>query len=219
MTGRLLTEIEVFRPKVCQVYPHADGEWAVESVRRQRLGGEKRRTVEEFTLDGADEAPPLDSIGTHDFEQVFSHESGHTYRFERDGQQGCVCERIERRGCVVHELQANENAMVVSFFSPDIETLREIIDCLRANADSVKLRRLIESGGDVGDTHPVVLDRENLTDRQQEVLERAYDMGYFEHPREVSAGQVADALGITTSTFTEHLAASQRKLLDNIFFG
>lgn len=217
MAGRLLTEVEVFRPRLCQVFPHADGEWTVKSVRRQQLGYEEETVVEEFTVDGSGEAPPLESTANDDLEQVFSHETGHTYRFERDWNQGCTCERIERNGCVVHELRMTETSMLVTFFSPDIETLRYIIEDLRANADSVKLRRLVESGGDVDDDQPVVLDRENLTDRQREVLERAYDMGYFEHPREASAGDVASALEIATSTFTEHLAASQRKLLDEIF--
>jgi len=34
--------------------------------------------------------------------------------------------------------------------------------------------------------------------------------------REATAGEVADALDICTSTFTEHLAAAQRKLLEGL---
>jgi len=39
-------------------------------------------------------------------------------------------------------------------------------------------------------------------------------MGYFERPRDANAGAVAEALDIAPSTFAEHLAAAQRKLLD-----
>ena len=41
-------------------------------------------------------------------------------------------------------------------------------------------------------------------------------MGFFEHPREANAEAVAAALDITPSTFAEHLAAAQSKLVDSI---
>jgi hypothetical protein len=41
-------------------------------------------------------------------------------------------------------------------------------------------------------------------------------MGYFEHPRTANAGEVADELDISRSTFAEHLAAAQSKLLDAV---
>jgi predicted DNA binding protein len=39
-------------------------------------------------------------------------------------------------------------------------------------------------------------------------------MGYFERPRDANASAVADALDISPSTFAEHLATAQRKLLE-----
>jgi predicted DNA binding protein len=41
-------------------------------------------------------------------------------------------------------------------------------------------------------------------------------MGYFEHPKGANAGEVAEALAITTATFSEHLSAAQSKLFDAI---
>ena len=55
-----------------------------------------------------------------------------------------------------------------------------------------------------------------LTDRQREVLTVAHEMGYFEHPRDANAEAVAADLDITPSTFAEHLAAAQSKLVDSI---
>jgi hypothetical protein len=51
------------------------------------------------------------------------------------------------------------------------------------------------------------------------VLETAHRLGYFERPKGANAGEVADALDISRSTFTEHLAAAQTKLLDAILDG
>ncbi|MEF8887534.1 MAG: helix-turn-helix domain-containing protein, partial [Haloarculaceae archaeon] len=53
-------------------------------------------------------------------------------------------------------------------------------------------------------------------DRQREVVETAYEMGYFEYPRESNATEVATALDIQPSTFTEHLTAAQGKLLGEL---
>jgi len=48
------------------------------------------------------------------------------------------------------------------------------------------------------------------------VLSVAHEMGYFDHPRETNAEMVAAALDVTGSTFAEHLAAAQSKLMDSI---
>jgi predicted DNA binding protein len=61
----------------------------------------------------------------------------------------------------------------------------------------------------------VFINRGRLTDRQREVLETAYEMGYFERPKQANATEIATDLGIAQSTFTEHLMTAQRKLLDD----
>jgi len=48
------------------------------------------------------------------------------------------------------------------------------------------------------------------------VLTVAYGMGSSEHPHEANAEAVAAALDVTPSTFAEHLAAAQSKLVDSI---
>lgn len=56
-----------------------------------------------------------------------------------------------------------------------------------------------------------------LTPRQHEVLATAYAHGYFDWPRENSAEDLADTLGISSPTFAEHLRLAQQKLL-SLFF-
>lgn len=59
-----------------------------------------------------------------------------------------------------------------------------------------------------------VLDE--LTDRQEEVVRRAFEMGYYEVPRTVSTDDVADDLGIDPSTVTEHLQRAERNVFDRL---
>lgn len=56
-----------------------------------------------------------------------------------------------------------------------------------------------------------------LTERQREVLEAAFEAGYYEWPRDCSGEAVADDLGISSPTFSQHIQAAERKLLRMAF--
>lgn len=71
---------------------------------------------------------------------------------------------------------------------------------------------------------PVLSSREvhktmqsRLTPRQQEVVETAYTLGYYEQPRQASGEEVAEQLGIAQSTFCQHLRRGEQKLMQFIF--
>jgi len=215
MVDDILAEVVVFNPQACYVQPNATEDWDVSEVSRNGLGGSDGEIVEEFTLSGGRNAEPPPTE-TDTAERVFSYSDEYVYRFSRPADQGCVCERVEREGCVVQNVTADEERLAVTFLVEDTETLRAVIGTLEETSESVRLRRLVESPQGESSGRPTVLDRDILTGRQQEALGCAYELGYFEHPREVTAGEVADRLDITTSTFTEHLAAAQRKLLDDL---
>jgi hypothetical protein len=52
-----------------------------------------------------------------------------------------------------------------------------------------------------------------LTERQREVVRTAYELGYYEVPRETTTEDVASELGVDASTVTEHLQRAERNLL------
>lgn len=92
---------------------------------------------------------------------------------------------------------------------PKKEMLRKAIDTLEASGEFVSVLSSIERdrGGE-----PSADPFSDLTDRQTTVLQAAYHRGYFEQPRESSATEVADSLGISHPTFLEHLRLAQQKL-------
>ncbi|MDB9233578.1 helix-turn-helix domain-containing protein [Halorubrum ezzemoulense] len=102
---------------------------------------------------------------------------------------------------------------------PAADPLGDVIDALEATGESARLERLTSSGGADSRSDPVVVDRGRLTDRQREVVRTAQRLGYFEHPREASATEVADAIGIARATFSEHLAAAQRRVFEDLVGG
>ncbi|MFC5973733.1 helix-turn-helix domain-containing protein [Halomarina salina] len=58
-----------------------------------------------------------------------------------------------------------------------------------------------------------------VTPRQQEVLETAFGMGYFDVPREATTDDIARALDLDPSTVREHLQRAQRNVLTEILDG
>lgn len=53
-----------------------------------------------------------------------------------------------------------------------------------------------------------------LSARQREVFRLARERGYYARPREATPRELARELGVTTSTFHEHLRKTEAKLLD-----
>lgn len=64
-------------------------------------------------------------------------------------------------------------------------------------------------GGD--ELRPAVLER--LTDRQREVLQAAHGAGYYERPRRNTGEEITAELGISPTTFQEHVRTAERKLV------
>lgn len=57
---------------------------------------------------------------------------------------------------------------------------------------------------------------EPLTGKQQTAIEHAYHGGFFNHPRNVTATELADQFDVTRQTITHHLRAAERKLFDQL---
>jgi len=208
----IFAEVRVRGPASCRL-PVEGADATIDSITRATIPDESGTVTEEFTVESADSAAAVETDA--ELQRVFDAESGTVYRFDRE-QRGCVCDRIERFGCPVRSVDVREGAIVLTFFAADVGTLRDVIADLNGRFESVGVRRLLRSDPDESEHDLVFVDRGALTDRQREVLSVAHEMGYFDHPRETNAETVAAALDVTGSTFAEHLAAAQSKLMDSI---
>ncbi|AGB36795.1 helix-turn-helix domain-containing protein [Natronococcus occultus] len=191
----------------------ATGE-SIEDVSRSSPVGGEAPPVEEFSIGG--EPTPLDDevVGV-ELSRISSNEHGDVYRFDRPIDDACACELVEVEGTPVSSIRAEEGALYLTVRATDVETLSAIVGRLRERFDGVELQQLLRTGEDES-ADLALVDRSQLTDRQREVLETAHEMGYFEYPKRANAGDVAAAIGISRSTFSEHLGAAQTKLLDSI---
>ena len=181
------------------------------SIARSTIASEPERVTEEFMLESGGD--PNASVELTD---VFDYGSKRMYRFARERGRGCPCESVEVYDCPIVDLHARDGMLYLVFHAVDMDNLQSVITTLRDRYSTVDVRRLLRSQTDAPGNDLVFLDRGRLTERQREVLETAHEMGYFEHPKEANAGEVAADLDIATSTFSEHLAAAQSKLMDSI---
>lgn len=209
MVSGLRAELRVTDPPSCQVAAASEGDAAATGV--SWGGGDGSTVTEELTM-SADADP-------EGMTPVFSDGDRSVYRFERPAEQSCVCEVIERFGSPIRDVRAEDGTLLLSFYAKDVATLREVVGALRETADGVSLERLTRSAETDGNGDLVLVDRDALTDRQHEVLATAHELGYFERPRGANATEVAAELGISRSTFAEHLASAQSKLLDAVLDG
>ncbi|QIO24018.1 helix-turn-helix domain-containing protein [Haloarcula sp. JP-L23] len=205
-------ELSVDSPGACPVAAVSEeaGTAVTDVARSAPLDDDEGQVVEEFTADGGAQA--IESRG--DIAEVFAGGGGARYRFERE-RAGCVCETVEEFACPVADIRAESGQLRLTFHAPDVDRIRAIVTRLKELYGDVSLRSL-RRDGETNPTDSVLVDRSRLTDRQREVLETAIEMGYFRYPKGANASEVAEELDISVSTFAEHLAAAQTKLLDTI---
>lgn len=186
----------------------------VNDVRRTGVPDDEGNVTVEFRLSerhGVDD-PPIEATA------VFEDDGTTVYRLAQRCQSKCAYARIERHGCPIADMEARHGVVCVGFHAGDVDRIKAVVADLREDFPNVRLRRL-SGTRDVTVDDLVQVDRAAFTDRQREVFETAFDLGYFEYPRQSNAREVAAALGISTTTLAEHMAAVQSKLAEQVLDG
>ncbi|MFB6252359.1 MAG: helix-turn-helix domain-containing protein [Halobellus sp.] len=117
------------------------------------------------------------------------------------------------------ELLPDSGETAVSVSLPHDVVVRDYVETITGIDEPVELIAKRENSGDGDSLRGTIRLGERLTDRQREVLQVAFHAGYFDWPRQVNAETVAEAIGIAQSTFSQHLRASELKLLEELFAG
>ncbi|WP_435360795.1 bacterio-opsin activator domain-containing protein [Haloarchaeobius sp. DFWS5] len=108
----------------------------------------------------------------------------------------------------------NGEGRLVAEVAPDAD-LKAIVSALQTryqNVDVLSKREVERSVQSTESFRQGLGDK--LTDRQRTALETAFSAGYYEWPRDSTAEEVAEAMGISAPTLHEHLRAGERKLLE-----
>ncbi len=129
-----------------------------------------------------------------------------------------VVRSIMDAGAQIHEATASEGQLrIVAHVAPDadITALVERVERIAPEADLIaqcEIERPIQTSRSFRESI-----KRDLTDKQLAALEAAYRARYFERPRPITGGEIADSLGVTASTFHHHLQAALDKTVSAIF--
>jgi len=143
---------------------------------------------------------------------------GDSNQFECLVTGGTLVSWLFDHGTIPRSIAVSDRDCRVIVHLPRDQDVREFVESFQSRYPGTELlaRRERERTEQTRGSFRAELEEE-LTGRQQETLRLAYASGYFESPRERTAGELAETMGISQPTFTTHLRASQRKLLDLLY--
>lgn len=121
-------------------------------------------------------------------------------------------------GAVVGSLAADgtESTLVAELATTaDVRSVVEAVSEAHPGADLARQRERDRTPDTRGRFRSTVEDR--VTARQLEALQLAHFGGFFAWPRESSGDELADRMGVSQSTFLQHLRAGQRKVFEAFF--
>lgn len=177
----------------------------VEILSCEGNSGVTRVHVEERVDEGR-----LDEIETIEWwDRVQTEGTDHVYLFETD-----VSDRIDPGDADGDGLPRAE-AVTVSEDGPTVT-------CVGSQAQISALVREAEAHGlevTLEQLHDYRTERtalETLTSRQREILEAAFERGYYDVPRRASTAELAADLGLDDSTVSEHLQRAEHNLLEAV---
>jgi hypothetical protein len=115
-----------------------------------------------------------------------------------------ACRTILKSDCFLRQGKSIGNGWIEwELYVKDERTLAELLKELKltgCDISIVKKRRMKEPGA--------------LTKKQEAVVRTAFELGYYDFPRKITAARLAHKLGISPSTISEILQRAERNLVE-----
>jgi CheY-like chemotaxis protein/predicted DNA binding protein len=168
-------------------------------------------TIEDASSDRLDE---IDTLIEGDTVRI-SEQKGSEYELTVVSSDPWWAELIGLYGANIAGATANEEGATLSVELPPSADVRSVVDLIEdryPGAEPIARRERRRAERSVDEYQS--LFQERLTNRQREVIETAYQAGYYEWPHEKSSEEVAKMLGITQPTFAEHFWTGQRQITE-----
>jgi predicted DNA binding protein len=105
-----------------------------------------------------------------------------------------ISQRVDRDGSVELQLLAGGRSI-----------FRRLVEGLRSGGVEVEVHGLTSSISDV--------DGGKITARQEQIIRKALELGYYDYPRKIRQKKLADACGVSSSTLSELLRRAERNII------
>lgn len=177
--------------------------------------------AEFFEVSGVESERVLEIARTHESaEPTLLDEYESVSLFEFRVSRNCPAVFLCERGALPREVYSTDGRGRISAEIPPSEDAGEIVDAFLDSHPDAELRAKREQSSVTplfGHRQYKRVLSERLTDRQREVFTAAYEVGYYEWPREITAEALATELDIATSTLLDHLRSVEQTFV-RLFF-
>lgn len=118
-----------------------------------------------------------------------------------------ACSALKQSDCfMISSKSRNDKWLEWAVAAESNSMIHDLIEKLKKNRCDVHLTKISASHGASG-----------LTQRQDEILQFAYNNGYYEYPRRISLRNLSVIFDISPSTMSEILRAGQRRVFSDYF--
>ena len=128
---------------------------------------------------------------------------------------------LSDRGFMLRKLWAEDDTRGrLTIEVPGTTDTRQAVNLISSQYQEAQLlaKHDTESSSELGDSSAKNI-LESLTPRQREVIETAYQCGYFDSPRSVTGGETAEMLDLSSATFHQHIRKVEKKLFERLLAG
>jgi hypothetical protein len=177
--------------------------------------------AEFFEVSGVEPARALEAARAHESAEptlLDEYESGGLFEFRVS--RNCPVVFLCERGALARDVYGADGRGRISAEIPPWKDASGIVDAFLDSHPDAELRAKREQAS----VTPLIGHRqykrvlsERLTDRQREVFTAAYEAGYYEWPREITAETLATDLDVSTSTLLDHLRSVEQTFV-RLFF-
>ncbi|ADJ15270.1 bacterio-opsin activator domain-containing protein [Halalkalicoccus jeotgali] len=173
-----------------------------------------------FTVEGLDPTAILDLAA--DYESVTettvltANDTTGLVEFRLSGIS--LVTKLANRGVRIRSMHADRGSGRLGLVVPGGVNPRSVVELITESCPNATLvaSREYNRPPQTDDEYRLSVEGE-LTDRQRLALRKTYVSGYFDPDRRISGQEIAASMGISRSTFHQHLRAAHRKLLGEFF--
>jgi predicted DNA binding protein len=159
------------------------------------------RSTVETGLQGDPNIATADRYGTHD--------NGWMYGVTWANHARTLLQQIRDEDSTLLTARAHEGQWRFRLVTPDRATLSRLYEAVREHGYSPECQKISSFEGQ----HPNAAE---LTDDQRETLVAGLEAGYYNIPRDLTAKELADRLGVSHQALSERLRRAYRGLIESV---
>lgn len=175
------------------------------------------RSLLQFHVEGETQAFADELDANEEVEYLQVTEESNVSEFRCLLHEGCVLRELTTAGFMPREIRIVDGIERFRGAVVGRDVLRNVIQCAR-NLGNVELERVAELTSETSGDHSLDTSvKSKLTKDQREALLAAIRAGYFNVPRDATASEVADDLGISKSAFLDRMKRAERTVFEQLF--